>query len=305
VSLHKSVLLAEVIAAFEDLKMACFVDGTLGAGGHSEAILQNHPEIQQLIGIDQDTSALDIARARLEPYHSKVRFVHGNFSNLDKYQIPPIDGFLADLGVSSMQLDRPERGFSFMREGPLDMRMDATGVLTAADIVNTWSESELGRIFRIYGEEKQWRRAAGLIVEEREKGPFQTTTQLADLFREKLHKGAKKGIHPATLIFQALRIVVNGELDVIEKVLPAVLKLMKPGGRIAIITFHSLEDRIIKNTFRYWAEDKESSSGVGGIFIDKVPEGKLVNRKPIEASEEEITENPRSRSAKLRVFEKR
>lgn len=304
-SLHKSVLLAEVVAAFEGLKLTCFVDGTLGAGGHSEAILQNHPEIEQLIGIDQDSSALEIARERLKPFLSKVRFIHGNFSSLEKYQVPQIDGFLADLGVSSMQLDRPERGFSFMRDGPLDMRMDRTALLTAADIVNTWSEAELGRIFRIYGEEKQWRRAAGLIVEAREKTPFVTTLQLADLFREKLHKGAKKGIHPATLIFQALRIVVNGELDVIEKVLPAVLKLMKPGGRIAIITFHSLEDRIIKNTFRYWAEDKVSSSGVGGVFIDKIPEGKLVNRKPIEASEDEIVDNPRSRSAKLRIFEKR
>lgn len=303
-NLHTSVLLEEVLSAFEGKHIKHFVDGTLGAGGHSEAILKYHPEIEQLTGIDQDTSALEIARERLAPYGSKVKFIHGNFSELASYQLSGIDGFLADLGVSSMQLDRPERGFSFMRDGPLDMRMDTTALLTAADIVNTWSQDELGRIFRVYGEERQWRRAAGLIVEARETTPFTTTLQLADLFREKLHKGAKKGIHPATLIFQALRIAVNGELEVIEKVLPAVLRLMNPGGRIAIISFQSLEDRLIKNMFRHWAEDKESSSGIGGIFIDKTPEGKVITRKPLEASEEEIAANPRSRSAKLRVFEK-
>ncbi len=302
---HKSVLLDEVLQAFEDRSIEYFVDGTLGAGGHSEAILRHHPEIKELIGIDQDPSALEIARTRLQPFESKLRLIHGNFSELEKYQLPPIDGFLVDLGVSSMQLDQPDRGFSFMHEGPLDMRMDTTQELTAAEIVNTWDEGELAKIFRDYGEEKQWRRAAGLIVEERAKAPITTTLQLAQLFREKLHKGAKKGLHPATLIFQALRIAVNGELDVIEKVLPAVLKLLKPGGRIAVISFQSLEDRIVKNLFRYWAEDKESSSGVCGIFRDKVPEGKVITRKPVEANEEEVSENPRSRSAKLRVFEKR
>lgn len=304
-NLHTSVLLDEVLSAFDGLHIKHFVDGTLGAGGHSAAILQKHPEIERLTGIDQDPSALEIAKNRLLPFAPKVQFIHGNFSELESYHLPPIDGFLADLGVSSMQLDRPERGFSFMRDGPLDMRMDTTSMLTAADIVNTWSEGELGRIFRVYGEEKQWRRAAGLIVEARQTVPFTTTLQLADLFREKLHKGAKKGIHPATLIFQALRIAVNGELEVIEKVLPAVLRLMSPGGRIAIISFQSLEDRLIKNTFRHWAEDKESSSGIGGIFIDKTPEGKVLTRKPLEATDEEVAANPRSRSAKLRVFEKR
>lgn len=302
---HTSVLLEEVLAAFEGHPIKHFVDGTLGAGGHSEAILLNHPEIERLTGIDQDPSALEIAKNRLLPFAPKVQFIHGNFSEISTYGLPPIDGFLADLGVSSMQLDRPERGFSFLRDGPLDMRMNTTGLLTAADIVNTWSEQELARIFRVYGEEKQWRRAARLIVEARETAPFTTTLQLANLFSEKLYKGAKKGIHPATLIFQALRIAVNGELEVIEKVLPAVLKLMNPGGRIAIISFQSLEDRLVKNTFRHWAEDKESSSGIGGIFIDKTPEGRLMTRKPVEATEEEVTANPRSRSAKLRVFEKR
>lgn len=302
---HKSVLLEEVLHAFEGRSLEFFVDGTLGAGGHSEAILRHHPEIKQLIGIDQDPSALEIAKRRLQPFESKLRLIHGNFAELEQYELPPIDGFLVDLGVSSMQLDQPERGFSFMQDGPLDMRMDTTKGITAAEIVNNWDEHDLAKIIRDYGEEKQWRRAARLIVEEREKTPFTTTLQLAQLFREKLHKGAKKGLHPATLIFQALRIAVNGELEVIEKVLPAVLKLLKPGGRIAVISFQSLEDRIVKNLFRYWAEDKESSSGVGGIFRDKVPEGKVLTRKPTEATDAEIGENPRSRSAKLRVFEKR
>lgn len=301
---HTSVLLEEVLSAFDGRSLHYVVDATLGAGGHSLALLERHPEIVQLIGIDQDTTALEIAKKRLEPYAHKVKFIHGNFASLGRYDIPPLDAFLADLGVSSMQLDRPERGFSFMREGPLDMRMDLSSPLTAADIVNTWSEEDLGKIFRVYGEEKQWRRAASLIVEERNRSPFSSTLQLAHLFEQKLHKGAKKGIHPATLIFQALRIAVNRELEVIEQLLPTVLRLMNREGRIAVISFQSLEDRLVKNIFRDWAEDKVSSSGIGGVFIDKIPEGKVITRKPIVASEEEVNRNPRSRSAKLRVFEK-
>ncbi len=304
---HLSVLQREVLHYFADCSCKVFVDGTLGAGGHSKAILENHPEIVKHIGIDQDPLALEIAKERLAPWQSKLQLIRGNFSSIKKllqnYGITSINGLLLDIGVSSMQLDRPEKGFSFMREGPLDMRMDPDQPLTAAEIVNTWSERDLGVIFRDYGEEKQWRGVARAIAEARQSFEITTTMQLSEILMPVLGWRKGKGLHPMTLVFQALRICVNDELGVLSKILPDALDLLAPGGRLAIISFHSLEDRIVKNFFRESASDKEDG-GLEGLFIDKIPLVKLITRKPAVALDDEINLNPRSRSAKLRVVEK-
>lgn len=303
---HIPVLLNEIIEAFSGDNLTHYIDGTIGAGGHAEAILKAHPELKTFIGIDQDQDALKIARLRLETAFPErvLTFVSGNFSDLKKHvQHQLFDGILVDLGVSSMQLDRQERGFSFMRDGPLDMRMDQAKGMTAADIVNTWEEKALADLFYQYGEEKQSRKAAHAICRERELQLFETTLQLSSCI-EKNIKRIKYDIHPATKIFQALRIAVNGELDRLEAFLPQAIEALKPGGRLAVITFHSLEDRIVKQRFAYYASDKESTSGIGGMFIDKKPVVKILTRKPTEANELEVRQNPRSRSAKLRVIEK-
>ncbi len=302
---HYSVLMPEVLEVFAEKSLEYFLDGTLGAGGHSEAILKAHPELKRLYGIDQDPEALEIAKKRLLPWENKIKLIQANFSQFTDYELPMLDGILVDLGVSSMQLDRPEKGFSFMKEGPLDMRMDPSNSLTAEIIVNTWEERELARIFRDYGEEDRWRLAARKLVEARREKAIHTTRELVEALESTLVKRHKPGgIHPLTLVFQALRIAVNRELEVVETFLPKALKALKPGGRLAVISFHSLEDRIVKNFFRYSASDKESTSGIGGIFLDKNPEVVILSRKPIEPSEKEIKENPRSRSAKLRAVEK-
>lgn len=306
---HLSVLKAECLHAFEDIQLNTFVDCTLGAGGHAEAFLQTHPEIKTLIGIDQDPGSLEIARQRLAPWSDKLRLIKGNFDNLtqhlDTLGIQQVDGILIDLGVSSMQLDQPEKGFSFMRNGPLDMRMDPEGKVTAADIINLWPEEDLGRIFRDYGEEKQWRRAARTISEARRKKTFVTTLDLVDALYPALHRFSKKGIHPLTLIFQALRICVNRELEVIDTILPIAVDKLTAGGRLAVISFHSLEDRIVKHTFQQYASDKIDTAGIAGLFLDKKPLVNIITRKPATATLEEINANPRSRSAKLRVVAKR
>lgn len=306
---HTSVLLHELLSFFKDKTLHTFVDGTLGAGGHSEAFLREHPEIELLIGIDQDPVAREIAKKRLSPWGDKVKIIAGNFSHLaqhlDKIGIKCIDGIIFDLGVSSMQFDQAEKGFSFMKEGPLDMRMNPEGPLTAADVVNTFEENELARIFRDYGEEKRWRAAARTLVVARKNGPIKTTLQLVEALKPAFPGYFKKGIHPATLIFQALRICVNDELKVIEKALPVAIERLAPGGRVGVISFHSLEDRIVKNVMRDAASDKMSTSGIGGMFLDKEPIVTLVTKKPVSPSEEEMKSNPRSRSAKLRVVEKR
>lgn len=307
---HIPVLLNEFLDAFSGVKLARYIDGTLGAGGHGEAILAAHPELNTFIGIDQDKDALEIAKERLGTAFPdrELSFILGNFSELQNHikqlKCPlGFDGILVDLGVSSMQLDRQERGFSFMRDGPLDMRMNQRGGITAADIVNTWEERALNDLFFQYGEEKQSRKAAHAICLERAIQPFETTLQLSSCI-EKNIKRIKYDIHPATKIFQALRIAVNGELDRLEAFLPQAIEALNPGGRLAVITFHSLEDRIVKHRFAYYASDKESTSGIGGMFLEKKPVVKIITRKPIEAGEEEVRRNPRSRSAKLRVIEK-
>jgi 16S rRNA (cytosine1402-N4)-methyltransferase len=305
---HFPVLLSECAGAFDELKLRIFVDATVGAGGHALALLRSHPEMQKFIGLDQDKEALQIAKERLDPFKERVELVLANFSDLsdvlNKLDAPVVDGVLADLGVSSMQLDRPERGFSFMREGPLDMRMDRTQDLTAEEIVNTWGERDLAHLFFRYGEEKNARKIARVICLERVRKPISTTKALADLIERALPYQKRK-IHPATQTFQALRIAVNRELDHIERFLPQALKSLRPGGRLAVITFHSLEDRIVKNQFAYFASDKESTSGIGGLFAPKEVQARIITRKPITPSQEEIENNPRSRSAKLRILEKR
>jgi 16S rRNA (cytosine1402-N4)-methyltransferase len=306
---HLSVLLDEVVQAFDGCCLKTFVDGTLGAGGHAEAILQAHPEIERYIGIDQDPEAIAIARERLAKWKNKLEIVSSNFSKLEEIlhtlKIDKVEGILLDLGVSSMQLDRAEKGFSFMREGPLDMRMDPDNPLTAKEIINTWGEGDLARIFRDLGEEKKWRIAAREIVKQRGQTPFNTTKDLADFLKKTLYTN-KKGIHPATQIFQALRIKVNNELGVIETALPIAIDWLAPKGRLAVISFHSLEDRLVKNITRFSASDKMDTSGIGvGLFRDKERVIDILTRKAIIPTDEEISRNPRSRSAKLRVIEKR
>lgn len=306
---HSSVLLDEIVHFFHTQSLRRFVDATLGAGGHSEAILKDHPEIELLIGIDQDPTAREIAKKRLADWEQKVKIVQGNFSELasalEGISINSVDGIIFDLGVSSMQFDMPEKGFSFMRDGPLDMRMDPSGTLTAAEIVNTWPEEQLDRIFRDYGEEKRSRAAARAIATARKHKPIATTLDLAEALKIALRPHPfKRGIHPLTLVFQALRIAVNGELDVLKAVLPIAIQRLSKGGRLGVISFHSLEDRIVKNAMQFAASDKVHTSGISGMFLDKEPQVTILTKKPIVPSEEEIEQNPRSRSAKLRVVEK-
>ncbi|NGX53695.1 MAG: Ribosomal RNA small subunit methyltransferase H [Chlamydiae bacterium] len=287
---HKPVLLEEILSFLEGREVHTVVDGTVGAGGHSQALLEAHPEIEKLVGVDQDPEALAIASETLEPWKDKVVFVQSNFRDLKELvqEFGPIDGILLDVGVSSTQLDQPERGFSLSQDGPLDMRMDPEAFLDAATIINTFSERELGKIFRDYGEERRWRAAAKAIVEGRRKKKIKTTQELAQVLKGVLPWRGRK-IHPLTLVFQGLRIRVNEELKVLEEVLPQAVELLQPGGRLCVISFHSLEDRIVKNSFRTMAKEKEVQ---------------ILTKKPMIASREEIRRNPRSRSAKLRVVER-
>ena len=306
---HIPVLLNEVLDSFEKTHLRTFVDGTLGAGGHATALLNAHPEIEQFLAIDQDAITLEATRTQLDCWKDKTTFIHGNFNEithyLDDLKIEKVDGVLLDLGVSSMQLDHPERGFSFLENGPLDMRMNPDDPLSAEEIVNQWTERELGKIFREYGEEKRWRLAARTLVHAREEKQIQTTQELTELLTPVLRKPGKQKRHPLTLVFQALRIAVNDELEVIKTVIPNIIDRLNPNGRLAVITFHSLEDRIVKHAFRWAASDKQDTSGSAGLFLDKEPLINMVTRKPRRPTEEEVLHNPRSRSAKLRVVERK
>ena len=273
-----------------------FLDCTLGAGGHAYHLL-SHPEseILKYIGIDKDPSALSLASKTLSHFSNSthVDYHHGDFRSLNQYITTGIDGALLDAGVSSMQLDTAERGFSFSQDGPLDMRMNSNDMTTptAADILASVSQENLERIFRNFGEEPFSRRIANVIVNDRVITPFTSTKQLADLVvRLKGWRGKHKNIHPATLVFQALRIAVNGELDALEQGIIQAVDTLNPGGRLGVISFHSLEDRIAKNVFKDLATKK------GGI--------KIITKKPVTATDEEIKKNARSRSAKLRVVER-
>lgn len=281
----------ETLACFKDIEIKTFYEGTVGAGGHAQLLLEAHPEIALYIACDRDKSALQIAKERLLPWKNKLAWVHGSFADipeqLKKNKAPSLDGCFFDLGVSSMQLDLAERGFSFMHEGPLDMRMDPTDPRdTAADIVNTWSEKELETLFRTY-EERHPRRAAKAICMARTKKKFKTTKDLADVLAKSLKSSGRR--HPATLVFQALRIHVNGELEAIQEGIAGAMDFLKPGGRLGVITFHSLEDRIVKNLFRDAARAKTL---------------RLLTKKPMEPTLKEKRTNPRARSAKMRTVEK-
>lgn len=285
--------------------MHTFIDCTLGLGGHAHAILSAHPEIVTYIGCDQDPTAIAIATQQLASWSHKLCPIRQNFADLPSNSLPKANGILVDLGVSSLQLDTPERGFSFRFDSPLDMRMDPTKPLTAADIVNTYSAEDLGQIFRKYGEEPQWRSAAHAIVRARAQQPILTTQQLLQVLMPIFPAARRrKAIHPVTLIFQALRLCVNQELEVLKTLLPWAIGQLAIGGRLAVISFHSLEDRIVKQTFQQAASDKENTSGCGGLFIDKAPTVTIVTRKALGCSEDEAAHNPRARSARLRVIER-
>lgn len=300
---HRSVLINESVRWMTPAQGKLIVDGTLGGGGHSEAFLEAGSCV---IGLDQDPQALDFASRRLARFGERFTAVHANFSQidsvLDELGIENIDGAFLDIGVSSWQLDAPERGFSFMRSGPLDMRMDPESSTNAADLVNQSTAEELERIFREFGEEPAARRIAGAIVRERLKKPFETTGELAATIEKTIPRRGKT--HPATRVFQALRIAVNRELEVLELGLQAFAARLNQGGRFGVITFHSLEDRIVKRFFkersRAWIDRPEWPAprrNPDQLF-------QLLTSKAVVASEEEQAENPRSRSAKLRVVER-
>jgi 16S rRNA (cytosine1402-N4)-methyltransferase len=303
---HTSVLQAEVVEALRPRDGGRYVDGTLGGAGHAQAILQASAPGGWLFGCDLDSQAIESARHRLVEYGARVELRQGNYADLGQWvEAGSCDGVLLDLGVSSPQLDQPQRGFSFLRDGPLDMRMDRTRGRSAADLVNSLAAAELAEIFYKYGEERQARRIARAIDEERSRVPFRTTGQLAGLI-ERLSPRKGRRVHPATRIFQALRIVVNDELDSLERGLVAAVTALRAEGRLAVITFHSLEDRLVKQFGRSQALDYEVAGSVDipELRRPRVPVVKWITRKPIEPGDRELEANPRSRSARLRVMEK-
>ena len=314
---HTSVLLRECIEGLAIKPDGIYVDGTCGGAGHSSEIAKCLTT-GRLVGIDQDETAVRVATERLSVFGDRATVVHSNFCQLSHVcrmlDISRIDGFLADLGVSSYQLDTPERGFSYMADAPLDMRMDSRDpasegegehLLTAYDVVNTYSEAELRRVLYEYGEEKFAPRIAQRILRARERAPIATTGELVAIIKEAIPAAAREGgHHPAKRSFQAIRIEVNRELDVIRPALESALELLNPGGRMAVITFHSLEDRIVKQTFADMASGCTCPKSLPVCVCGKKPRVKIISKKPILPSDEELAVNPRSRSAKLRIAEK-
>jgi 16S rRNA (cytosine1402-N4)-methyltransferase len=303
---HKSVLLEEVLEGLRPADGMLFLDGTLGGAGHAEAILNASGPSGRLIGLDRDETALAAAKERLKRFGPRAELHLANFAAMENFAAPlSCDGILLDLGVSSPQLDWAERGFSFQQEGPLDMRMDRRDPVTAAVVVNTWPEEELANLFWELGEEPASRRIASAVVKRRAVRAFETTRDLAEFISGLLSRRQQK-IHPATRVFQALRIEVNRELDALDDGLRAAWGILKPGGRLAVITFHSLEDRIVKLFGRELERDYsvEGDADVPELRIPKSPEARFTSRKPITATSAELAANPRSRSAKLRVLEK-
>ena len=305
---HVSVLLQECIDGLNIKPDGIYVDGTLGGAGHSSQIAQRLTT-GRLIGIDRDPIALAAAGKRLEPYMDRVTLVHSNFCEmaqvLEDLNIPGVDGILMDLGVSSPQLDDGERGFSYMVDAPLDMRMNNEDALSAEIVVNTWSQEELKRILYTYGEERYAPQIAAAICRRREEKPIATTLALVDIIRSAMPPAAlREKQHPAKRSFQAIRIAVNDELGSVEKAMEVAIPLLNPGGRLAIITFHSLEDRIVKTAMNEAAKGCTCPPQFPVCVCGKKPKVKLISRKPIVSSAEELEENPRARSAKLRVCEK-
>ena len=306
---HKPVLLEECLDALAVKPDGVYLDGTLGRAGHSLEILRRLTAGGRLIGIDRDMAAIEAAKERLAEFEGQVTLVHGNFADLENILqdlgITAIDGMLFDLGVSSPQLDEPSRGFSYMHDAPLDMRMDESAPLTAREVVNTWSGDELKRILFEYGEERFAPQIARAIVRHREDKPIETTTELVEIIRAAMPAAAlREKQHPAKRSFQAIRIAVNGELDALPPMLEAAAEGLAPGGRLAVISFHSLEDRIVKQTMRRLATGCTCPPEFPVCVCGKKPKLSAVKRKPVVAGARELAENPRARSAKLRVSER-
>ncbi|WP_143314411.1 16S rRNA (cytosine(1402)-N(4))-methyltransferase RsmH [Clostridium sp. HBUAS56017] len=305
---HVSVLLDECLEGLDIKKDGIYVDCTLGGAGHSSQVLRRLSENGLLVGIDQDNDALKAAKEKLKNYKN-VQFVHNNFYNIDNIlesiDIPKVDGILMDLGVSSYQLDEGERGFSYMKDAPLDMRMNRENDFSAYEIINNYSMDELYRIIKDYGEERFAKRIATFIVDRRVEKPIETTLELVEIIKNAIPaKARREGPHPAKRTFQAIRIEVNGELRILNKAIEDGVNRLNKGGRMAIITFHSLEDRIVKLKFRELANPCTCPKEFPVCVCGKEPLVKLVSRKAIEPTSEEVEENPRSRSAKLRIVER-
>ena len=306
---HRPVLLDECIEALNIRPEGIYLDGTLGRAGHSREIARRLSGSGKLICVDRDQAALDAAQERLGEWMDRVTLVHSNFDRvseiLDELGIAGVDGMLFDLGVSSPQLDDGSRGFSYMADAPLDMRMDRSEGLTAADVVNTWSQEELRRILFQYGEERYAPLIAAAIVRRREERPIETTLELVDIIKGAMPARAlKEKQHPAKRSFQAIRIAVNDELSSVDRMLQGAVPKLNKGGRLAVITFHSLEDRIVKTGLGEFAKGCTCPPDFPVCVCGRTPDVKLVNKKPILPSPQEIEENPRARSAKLRVAEK-
>lgn len=305
---HQPVLLNEVIAGLNLKPNGIYVDCTLGGGGHTQAVLDSQPDVT-VIGIDQDPNALAAAQARLAPYGSRVKYVRDNFRNLDRVLASVdhlhVDGILMDIGVSSPQLDQKDRGFSYQHDARLDMRMDPMAQISAHDLVNSLTKQELTRIIRDYGEERWANRIAEFIVEHRREKPIDTTGELVSVIKAAIPKKARlEGPHPAKRTFQALRIAVNDELGALSEAIEKAVNHLKPQGRLCVITFHSLEDRLVKNAFREFENPCICPPGLPFCTCGKEPLVKIITRKPIAAGQEELAANPRARSAKLRVCER-
>ncbi|WP_333647627.1 16S rRNA (cytosine(1402)-N(4))-methyltransferase RsmH [Lacrimispora sp.] len=307
---HKSVLLYETIDSLNVKPDGIYVDGTLGGGGHALEVCKRLGEHGRLIGIDQDADAIEAAAERLKDYKDKVTVVRSNYENiqtvLDDLGIKRVDGIYLDLGVSSYQLDMPERGFTYREDdAPLDMRMDQRKEQTAADIVNTYSEFDLYRIIRDYGEDKFAKNIAKHIVRNREAGPIKTTGELTEIIKAAIPAKVRAvGGHPSKRTFQAIRIELNQELEVLIRSIDGMIDLLNPGGRLSIITFHSLEDRIVKTRFKTNEDPCTCPRDFPVCVCGKKSKGKVITRKPIVPSEEEIEGNKRAKSSKLRVFER-
>ncbi len=301
---HRPVLYHEIIHALRPQRDGFYVDGTIGAAGHAIGILQSSEPNGRLLGFDVDPQALSIARRRLEKYESRIVLILASYTTLreqlDKLGWKSVDGILLDLGVSSMQLDTANRGFSFRTDAPLDMRFDPGSPVSAADLVNNLPEKELADLLYQYGEERRSRQVAKTIVQSR---PLYSTVQLAEVVA-RVTSGGRKGLHPATRTFQALRIAVNNELKAIEEVLPQAVNALAQGGRLAVISFHSLEDRIIKGFYRRESRDCICPPSQPVCTCGHRAELREITRRPIQPQESEMAENPRSRSARLRVAEK-
>lgn len=306
---HKSVLLNETIESLNVKPDGIYVDGTLGGGGHSYEICKRLGKKGRLIGIDQDADAIEAASSRLEEFKDKISLVHSNYNNIksvvNDIGINKVDGIVLDLGVSSYQLDNPERGFTYREDVPLDMRMDRESSMTARDIVNDYSEMELFRVIKDYGEEQFAKNIAKHIVKARSEKPIETTGELNEIIKAAIPaKMREHGGHPSKKTYQAIRIELNHELTVLENSLDTMIELLNPKGRLSIITFHSLEDRIVKNIFRKNMNPCTCPPDFPVCVCGKKPTGRIITRKPIVPSEEEIAENKRAKSSKLRVFER-